>query len=97
MDASAAPGGVRFMDQKSTSEIYMIKKSTEGFIVSFRLGTRHGVEPGMDLAVLNEDGFSVGTVQVVSSTETESDALVAGESAINLGCRVSLSGTRKPT
>ncbi|MCU0604947.1 MAG: hypothetical protein MUC33_20040 [Desulfobacterales bacterium] len=83
------------MDQKSTSEIYMIKKSTEGFIVSFRLGTRHGVEPGMDLAVLNEDGFSVGTVQVVASTETESDALVAGESAIKLGCRVSLSGTTK--
>jgi hypothetical protein len=80
------------MEHKSISEIYMIKKSTEGFIVSFRLGTRHGVEPGMNLAVLNEDGFTVGTVQVLSSTETESDALVAGESAIQLGCRVSLSG-----
>ncbi|MCU0559690.1 MAG: hypothetical protein MUD16_05790 [Desulfobacterales bacterium] len=84
------------MDPKSTSEIYMIKKSTGGFIVSFRLGTRHGVEPGMDLAVLNEDGFSVGTVQVLASTETESDALVAGESAIKLGCRVSLAGVPRP-
>ncbi len=77
------------MPRLDTSEIYMIKKSAEGFIVSFRRGTDHGVRPGMQLAVLNEDGFQVGVVEVLASTETESEALVSGESGIKLGCLVS--------
>jgi hypothetical protein len=80
----------RFMPRLDTTEIYMIKKSAEGFIVSFRRGTDHGVRPGMQLAVLNEDGFGVGIVEVLASTETESEALVSGESGIKLGCLVSV-------
>jgi hypothetical protein len=78
------------MPRRDTTEIYMIKKSTEGFIVSFRRGTDHGVRPGMQLAVLNEDGFRVGFVEVLGSTETESEALVSSESGIKLGCLVSI-------
>jgi hypothetical protein len=78
------------MPRHDTTEIYMIKKSTAGFIVSFRRGTDHGIRPGMQLAVLNEDGFPVGIVEVLASTETESDALVSGESGIKLGCLVSI-------
>jgi len=36
------------MAKDGPTEIYMIKKSAEGFIVSFRLGTDQGVTPGMD-------------------------------------------------
>jgi len=79
-----------FITRLATTEIYMIKKSAEGFIVSFRRGTDHGVRPGMQLAVLNEDGFRVGVVEVLASTETESEALVSGESGIKLGCLVSI-------
>jgi hypothetical protein len=79
------------MPRPCTTEIYMIKKSAEGFIVSFRCGTDHGVRPGMRLAVLNEDGFRVGVVEVLASTEVESEALVSGESGIKLGCLVSIS------
>ena len=78
------------MPRQDAIEIYMIKKSAEGFLVSFRRGTDHGVRPGMQLAVVNEDGFPVGVVEVLASTETESEALVSGESAVKLGCRVSL-------
>jgi hypothetical protein len=78
------------MPRHVTTEIYMIKKSTEGFLVSFRRGTDHGVRPGMQLAVLNEDGFRVGVVEVLASTETESEALVSGGSGIKLGCLVSV-------
>ena len=78
------------MPRHDTTEIFMIKKSAEGFIVSFRRGTDHGVRPGMQLAVLNEDGFGVGIVEVLASTETESEALVSGESEIKLGCLVSV-------
>jgi hypothetical protein len=80
----------RSMPQHDTAEIYKIKKSTEGFIVSFRLGIDHGVRPGMQLVVLNEDGFRVGDVEVLASTGTESEALVSGESSIKLGCLVSM-------
>ena len=78
------------MVRPDTTEIYKIKKSTEGFIVSFRSGTEHGIRPGMKLAVLNEDGFRVGVVEVLASTETESEALVSGDSGIKLGCLVSM-------
>ena len=44
----------------------------------------------MELVVLNEDGFQVKNVTVLSSTEKESEALAAGESGIKLGCRFSL-------
>jgi hypothetical protein len=78
------------MPRDDTTEIYKIKKSTEGFIVSFRRGTVHGIRPGMQLTVLNEDGFRVGVVEVLESTDTESEALVSGESGIKLGCKVSI-------
>jgi hypothetical protein len=76
------------MPGQNAIEIYMIKKSAEGFLVAFRRGTDHGVRPGMQLAVINEDGFRVGVVEVLASTETESEALVSGESNVKLGCRV---------
>jgi hypothetical protein len=68
----------------------MIKKSAEGFIVSFRRGTDQGIRPGMQLTVVNEEGFRVGVVEVLESTENESEALVSGESSIKLGCLVSM-------
>jgi hypothetical protein len=68
----------------------MIKKSAEGFIVSFRRGTDQGIRPGMQLTVVNEEGFQVGVVEVLESTENESEALVSGESGIKLGCLVSM-------
>lgn len=76
------------MVSKQAMEIYMMKKSARGFIVSFRLGTDHNVRPGMHLNVLNEDGMPVGSVEVISSTETESEALVSQQGGISLGCRV---------
>ena len=78
------------MPRHDTTEIYMIKKSAEGFIVSFRRGTEHGIRPGMQLPVVNEDGFRVGVVEVLGGTENESEALVSVESGIKLGCMVSI-------
>jgi len=92
-DVSKRPFAVemeRLMTRKAAPEIYMMKKSANGSIVSFRLGTDHGVRPGMQLRVLNEDGIPVGSVKVLFSTEGESEALVAGESRIKLGCRINL-------
>lgn len=78
------------MTREVSAEIYMVKKSAQGVIAAFRLGTRHGLKPGTTLNVLNEDGIPVGSVQVVSSSELESEALAGGESGVTLGCRVSL-------
>ena len=72
----------------------MLKKSADGFIISFRLGTNDGVCPGMTLTVLNEEGFPLGAVTVLKSSETESEARVSGESGIKLGCFVQRPKTR---
>jgi predicted RecB family endonuclease len=66
----------------------MIKKSADGLLVSFRLGAKDGLRPGMRLAVVNEDGFRVGTVEVVATTETESTALAVDGRQVKLGCLV---------
>jgi hypothetical protein len=76
------------MARQDESEIFMIKKSAAGFVVTFRRGTAQGVRPGMRLPVVNEDGFQVGAVRVLACTEAESEAEVSGESGIKLGCRV---------
>ena len=76
------------MVRHAVAEIHMMKKSARGLTVVFRLGTRHGLSPGMRLAVHNEDGIPVGSVEVLSCQESESEALVAGEGGVNLGCRV---------
>jgi hypothetical protein len=68
----------------------MVKKSVEGIIVSFRLGTTQGVRPGMKLPVVNEDAIEVGVVEVTASNETYSEAKVLGESSIEMGCFVSM-------
>lgn len=76
------------MTTAGAAPIYKIKKSSDGFVVSFRLGTLQGVGPGMRLNVLNEDGIPVGKVAVLTSSDTESDALVTEGSGIKLCCRI---------
>jgi hypothetical protein len=78
----------RAMPRPGGSEIFMLKKSAEGFRVAFRRGSDHGVRPGMRLAVVNEDGLRVGAVEVVACTPAESEALVSRDRGIHLGCRV---------
>jgi hypothetical protein len=78
------------MNRIETTQIYKIKKSEEGFIVSFRLGTDHGIGPGMLLKVLNEDNIIVGKVAVLFSTDDESEALVTEGSGVKLCCRISV-------
>ena len=84
------------MTKPGPNQIYMLKKSAEGFIVSFRLGTNDGVQPGMELAVLNEEGFPIGTVKVLASTETDSEALVSSESGVKLGCLIRRPAAAQP-
>ena len=76
------------MTKTIAAQIYKIKKSSDGLVVSFRLGTLQGVSPGMRLKVLNEDGIPVGKVAVLSSSDTESDALVTEGSGIKLCCTI---------
>lgn len=78
------------MARKAAAEIYMMKKSAQGVVVAFRLGARHGLRPNAQLQVVNEDGIPVGSVRVISSSEDESEALVAAQGGVTLGCRVRL-------
>jgi hypothetical protein len=78
------------MIKPGINQIYMIKKSAEGIIVSFRLETDQGVQPGMKLPVVNEDAIKVGVVEVTVITDTYSEAKVLGESRIELGYLVSM-------
>ncbi len=78
------------MTGASTTKIYMINKRQNRSIVSFQLGTKNGIKPGMRLEVVNEDGFVIGSVEIQKSTESESEATVVGESNLGLGSYVKL-------
>jgi len=59
--------------------------------------TDDGVQPGMEPAVLNEEGFPIGTVKVLASTETDSEAMVSSESGVKLGCLIRRPAAARPS
>ena len=82
------------MVSAANTRIFMIKKSSDQPMVSFRMGTRDGIAPGMHLEVVNEDGIMIAEVQVQNATEDQSDASVLGNGDIHLGCYVKPPGQR---
>ena len=73
------------MAKEGKAEIYMLKKSQEGFHITFGLGTSHGVRPGMELLVLCGNGSPVARAAVVSCTAGESTASVRPGGDVRLG------------
>ena len=82
------------MVSATNTKIFMIKKSNDQPIVSFRMGTKDGIEPGMHLEVVNECGIMVGEVQVQDASEDQSEASVLGGGDVNLSCYVKPPGMK---
>lgn len=79
--------------------VYMTKKTPDGLLISFGLGTDHGLSPGTTVAVHDESGLPVATASVVRCSGVESAALVVGEGNVKLGnivSRTAASDTGKP-
>ncbi len=94
----AAFGGVFWLSQKrekllaqlGQAEVYRVARVEEKGVISFGLGTAHGVQIGSRLALFDESGLRVGTVEVEETSETDSSARVSTDREIKPGYMVRL-------
>ena len=70
--------------------VYMTKKTPDGLLISFGLGSDQGLATGASVAVHDESGLPVAMASVVRCAPTDAAALVIGEGKVALGNIVSL-------
>ncbi|MDP3181314.1 MAG: hypothetical protein Q8M54_00680 [Desulfobaccales bacterium] len=80
----------RLLEQMGQAEVYRVAKREGDYLVSFGLGTAHGVHLGSRLALFDESGQLVGTVEVEETSETDSSARVSTDREIRPGYIVCL-------
>ena len=91
-------GGVFWLSQKrekllaqlGQAEVYRVARVEEKCVVTFGLGTAHGVHIGSRLALLDESGQTAGTAEVEETSETDSSARVNTDRKIKPGYIVRL-------
>jgi hypothetical protein len=77
--------------ESGVAEIYRVARDEGGFLVTFGLGTEHGVRPGDQLFLLDPEGNYVGTIQVQESSDHDAVALATLDRDIRSGFFVSRS------
>lgn len=65
--------------------VYMIKKTPDGLLISFGLGTNHGLSPGATVAVADESGLPMATASVVRCAAADASALILDGGTASLG------------
>jgi hypothetical protein len=56
------------------AEVYMVKHVPDGIQIAFSLGKKHGLKCGDHLDILNSQGMTVGTAQVLTPGQSDSIA-----------------------
>lgn len=76
-------------ERQGRAVIYASKKTPDGLAIAFGLGTKHGVQPGAVVTILDEAGQTVGTATVLRCKTSDASALVrGGEGVIRPGQQV---------
>ncbi len=86
-------GGVFLLSQKIESlmlkmgraEVYRVVKRDGEYLITFGLGTAHGVHPGATLTLLDPEGQPLGLVTVLEASATEAAASISIERKIEPG------------
>ncbi|MHC1790690.1 hypothetical protein [Solidesulfovibrio sp.] len=76
--------------------VYMTKKTPDGLLISFGLGTDQGLSTGATVAVHDESGLPVAMASVVRCSAADAAALVIGDGKVALGSIVSLAPHASP-
>lgn len=78
------------------AEIYKTKKTPDGLVCTFGLGSRHGLALDQEVTVRGRDGLPV-TGRLVRVTATEADALLPGRDAATCGDFVTARPVPRPS
>ncbi len=95
---AAAFGAVFLLSQKRANllaergmaEVYRVFKVDGGNEIAFGLGSRQGVEPGMSLLLMDEDGVVLGNIKAGEILDNDSTALIDVNLPVKHGYLVSL-------
>lgn len=79
----------KLMAQRGQAEIYKVERLEGGYAIAFGLGTRHGVNPGDQVSVLDPQGNYLGPAQVQKSSAQDSVGLATLDQNISPGYLVS--------
>jgi len=83
----------RHMLGQGKAEIYMLKKTPDGLLVSFGMGTSRGLSPGMALYAIDESGFVVAHLRVTQCSARDACAIVERGGPVELGHVAALAGS----
>ena len=75
--------------RQGQAEIYRVIRRDGGYEVHFGLGTTHGVQPGLELRVYNQQGQAVGLARVEHCAPKDAIALVTADQEVRPGFLVS--------
>jgi hypothetical protein len=79
-----------FLLEEGKAEIYRISKTDAGYEISFSLGTKHGLQNGSRLRLLDKEGIPISSVEVKVVYEADSLALATSDSIVKPGYMVSM-------
>lgn len=92
-------GAVFFVSQRldilqakeGLAEVYRVNRKEGEYLVTFGLGTAHGVNPGDQVTLFDPEGNYVGTVQVQESSDQDAVGVITSDRDIRPGHFVSRS------
>jgi hypothetical protein len=77
--------------KEGLAEVYRVSRKEGEYLVTFGLGTAHGVNPGDQVTLFDPEGNYVGTVQVQESTAQDAVGVITVDREIRPGYFVSRS------
>ena len=79
----------KLLAQRGQAEIFKVEKLDTGYAIAFGLGTKHGVNPGDQVAVFDPEGNKVGTAQIEKSSAQDSVGFITLSKGVRPGYFVS--------
>ncbi|MBM4283884.1 MAG: hypothetical protein FJ128_01355 [Deltaproteobacteria bacterium] len=79
----------KLLQRQGQAEIYRINRAEGGFVVAFGLGTKDGLRTGDLLEVSDEEGRTLGLVEVVEVGEADAWGRTRVDRPLTPGCLVS--------
>jgi hypothetical protein len=77
------------LHQLGQAEIYQVRQGEGEYLVAFALGTQDGVRPGDRLQILDDEGQTIGSVEVTEATATDAQGSAQADRPLMPGCLVS--------
>ncbi len=79
------------------AEVYQVRRSSEGWELSFGLGSDHGLRAGSWVWLLDPAGKQVAEMEVLEVSRTDATARTSGDYSFAPGYLVQLKEKKSPT